>query len=262
MLSRSSKAERHRKRLMHSKLTIQRKRRNGRVWCRPRRHRYCCIKHTMRQTCIETTSPSTARSGFAWFSSAIPEVIWPAGRDGLPAEVPRCPANPIFGRARPIMGQQPNAAAAASVNPSLTGRVNPSFRTARAPKAAWSASRRLPRFEPSRLSGGWPLPKNAGRTDRTILPIRANCANLADESTPARKSAALTRATPSAAHDAAPHATSTAPCLQAQLKLPSGEALDSLLKVHEILGTELPNGVLDVYEAGGGSISFLPSDVL
>ena len=156
----------------------------------------------MRQTCIETTSPSTARSGFAWFSSAIPEVIWPAGRDGLPAEAPRCPANPIFGRARPIMGQQPNAAAAASVNPSL--RVDPSFRTARAPKAAWRASRRLPGFEPSRLLGGWPLPKNAGRTDRTTLPIRANCANLADESTPMRRSAALSRTTPSTAHDADP----------------------------------------------------------
>jgi SAM-dependent methyltransferase len=77
-----------------------------------------------------------------------------------------------------------------------------------------------------------------------------------------RTSAALSRTTPSAAHDAAPRATSTAAGLQAQLKLPSGEALDSLLKVHEILGTELPNGVLDIYEAGGGSISFLPSDVL
>jgi SAM-dependent methyltransferase len=78
-----------------------------------------------------------------------------------------------------------------------------------------------------------------------------------------RKSAALslTRTTPSA-HDAPPRATSTAADLRAQLKLPSGEALDSLLKVHEILGTELPNGVLDVYEAGGGSTSFLPSDVL
>jgi hypothetical protein len=77
-----------------------------------------------------------------------------------------------------------------------------------------------------------------------------------------RNSAALSRTTPSAAHDAAPHVTSTAASLQAQLKLPSGEALDSLLKVHEILGTELPNGVLDIYEAGGGSISFLPTDVL
>ena len=136
---------------MHSELTIQRKRRNGKFRCRPRRHRYCCIKHAMRQTCIETTSQNAARSGFAWFSSAIPEVVWPAGRDGLPAEAPRYPANPIFGRARPIMGQQPNAAAAASVNPALTDRVNPSFRTARAPM---------------------------------------------------RKSAALSRATPSAAHDA------------------------------------------------------------
>jgi SAM-dependent methyltransferase len=216
----------------------------------------------MTQTCIETTLPNTAKSGFAWFSSAIPQVIWPAGRGGSPAEAARCPANPIFGRARPIMGQESNAVAAAAVNPSLTGRVNPSFRTARAPKAARAASRRLPRFEPSRLSGGWPLPKNAGRTDRTTLLIRANCANLADESTTMSKSAALSRTTSSATYDAAPRATSTAAGLQAQLKLPSGEALDSLLKVHEILGTELPNGVLDVYEAGGGSISFLPSDLL
>jgi hypothetical protein len=92
----------------------------------------------MGQTCIETTSRSTARPGLAWFSSAIPEVIWPAGRVGLPAETPQYPSNPIFGRARPIMGQQPNAAAAASVNSSLTGAVNPSFRTARTPKAAWA----------------------------------------------------------------------------------------------------------------------------
>jgi SAM-dependent methyltransferase len=112
------------------------------------------------------------------------------------------------------------------------------------------------------LSGSSPLPKNASRTDRTTLPIRANCASLADESTTMTKSAVLSRTTPSAAHDAAPRATSTAAGLQARLKLPSGEALDSLLRVHEILGTELPNGVLDIYEAGGGSISFLPSDVL
>jgi hypothetical protein len=169
---------------MHSKLTIQRKRHDGKASCRPRRHRYCCIKRAMRQISIETTSPSTPRSRFGWFSSVIPEVIWPAGRDDLPVETARCPANPIFGPARPTMGQQPNVAAAASVIPSLTGRVNPSFRTARAPKAARGASRRLPRFEPSGLSGRWRLPKNAGRTDRTTLPIHANCANLADESTP------------------------------------------------------------------------------
>jgi SAM-dependent methyltransferase len=220
----------------------------------------------MTQTCTETTSPTPARSGFAWFSDAIPQLIRPAGRDGSPAEAPRCSADPIFGHARPIMGQQPNTAAAASVNPSLTGRVNFSFRTAPASKTAPHASRQLPRLEPSRsLSGGWPLPKNAGRTERTTLRIRANRANLADESISMRTSAALSRTTPSALHDAAPRATSAAAALhalQAQLKLPSGEAMDSLLKVHDILAAQLPDGVVEVYEAGGGSISFLPSDVL
>src|SRR5665213_2483748 len=39
--------------------------------------------------------------------------------------------------------------------------------------------------------------------------------------------------------------------LQARLKLPPGEAFDSLFAVHDILDDELPNRKLDVYEAGG-----------
>lgn len=50
--------------------------------------------------------------------------------------------------------------------------------------------------------------------------------------------------------------------LQARLKLPPGEAFDSLIAVHDILGAELPNRRLTVYEAGGGSTSFLPPDVV
>jgi SAM-dependent methyltransferase len=217
----------------------------------------------MTQTCTETTSPTTAKSGFAWFSAAIADVIRPTGRDGSPTEAPRCLADPIFGHARPIMGQQPNTVAAASVNASLTGKVNFSLRTTLASEAT---PHRVAKLQSSGLlSGGWPLPKNAGPIERTTLRIRANRANLADESIPMRTSAALNLTQPSTVHDAAPRATSTAAALhalQAQLKLPSGEALDSLLGIHDILGAQLPDGVVEVYEAGGGSISFLPPDVL
>lgn len=41
-----------------------------------------------------------------------------------------------------------------------------------------------------------------------------------------------------------------------------GEAVESLHSVHHILQAQLPDGGLDVYEAGGGSTSFLPPDVL
>jgi SAM-dependent methyltransferase len=50
--------------------------------------------------------------------------------------------------------------------------------------------------------------------------------------------------------------------LQVLLDLPPGEALDSLLAVHEILNVELPEHKLNIYEAGGGSTSFLPPEVL
>jgi len=49
---------------------------------------------------------------------------------------------------------------------------------------------------------------------------------------------------------------------QSLLDLPPGEARESLLAVHGILGTRLPAGKLAIYEAGGGSTSFLPLDVL
>jgi len=46
------------------------------------------------------------------------------------------------------------------------------------------------------------------------------------------------------------------------LDLPSGEARESLLAVHGILRAVLPPGKLAIYEAGGGSTSFLPLGVL
>jgi SAM-dependent methyltransferase len=49
---------------------------------------------------------------------------------------------------------------------------------------------------------------------------------------------------------------------QSLLDLPPGEARESLLAVHGILGATLPLSHLKIYEAGGGSTSFLPLDVL
>jgi SAM-dependent methyltransferase len=49
---------------------------------------------------------------------------------------------------------------------------------------------------------------------------------------------------------------------QSLLDLPPGEACQSLLAVHGILDTKLPPTGLSIYEAGGGSTSFLPLDVL
>jgi SAM-dependent methyltransferase len=46
------------------------------------------------------------------------------------------------------------------------------------------------------------------------------------------------------------------------LDLPSGEARESLLAVHGILRAILPRAKLAIYEAGGGSTSFLPLSVL
>jgi SAM-dependent methyltransferase len=46
------------------------------------------------------------------------------------------------------------------------------------------------------------------------------------------------------------------------LDLPSGEARESLLAVHGILHAVLPRTNLAIYEAGGGSTSFLPLSVL
>jgi SAM-dependent methyltransferase len=49
---------------------------------------------------------------------------------------------------------------------------------------------------------------------------------------------------------------------QPLLDLPPGEARQSLLAVHGILDTKLPPTSLSIYEAGGGSTSFLPLEIL
>jgi SAM-dependent methyltransferase len=49
---------------------------------------------------------------------------------------------------------------------------------------------------------------------------------------------------------------------QSLLDLPPGEARQSLLTVHSILEAKLPPTRLAIYEAGGGSTSFLPLEVL
>ncbi len=49
---------------------------------------------------------------------------------------------------------------------------------------------------------------------------------------------------------------------QALLDLVPGEARDSLVAVHNLLRRELPQGRLATYEAGGGSCSFLPAELL
>jgi SAM-dependent methyltransferase len=48
---------------------------------------------------------------------------------------------------------------------------------------------------------------------------------------------------------------------QSLLDLPPGEARKSLLAVHEILTANLPSDRLAIYEAGGGSTSFLPLSI-
>lgn len=49
---------------------------------------------------------------------------------------------------------------------------------------------------------------------------------------------------------------------QSLLDLPHGEARQSLLTVHSILEARLPQRRLAIYEAGGGSTSFLPLNVM
>lgn len=49
---------------------------------------------------------------------------------------------------------------------------------------------------------------------------------------------------------------------QSLLALPEGEARESLLAVHGVLNATLPSERLAIYEAGGGSTSFLPLNVL
>jgi SAM-dependent methyltransferase len=50
--------------------------------------------------------------------------------------------------------------------------------------------------------------------------------------------------------------------LPARLDLPDGEARRSLLAVHTVVLKALPAGELAIYEAGGGSTSFLPTTLL
>jgi SAM-dependent methyltransferase len=57
-------------------------------------------------------------------------------------------------------------------------------------------------------------------------------------------------------------ASPTARHPQSVLELPAGEARDSLLAVHATLMKELPRRPLAIYEAGGGSTSFLPLEVM
>jgi SAM-dependent methyltransferase len=45
---------------------------------------------------------------------------------------------------------------------------------------------------------------------------------------------------------------------QALLELPIGQARSSLLAVHDVLNANLPPATLSIYEAGGGSTSYLP----
>ena len=59
----------------------------------------------MTQASIGTIPDSAARSKFAWFLRAILEALLPRDRDCLPAAPLPCPANPISGRARPILDQ-------------------------------------------------------------------------------------------------------------------------------------------------------------
>jgi SAM-dependent methyltransferase len=68
--------------------------------------------------------------------------------------------------------------------------------------------------------------------------------------------------TATSARDSVRRTTLSAAELQTLLELPAGEAFDSLMTVHEILTVELPAHGLSVYEAGGGSTSFLPPEVL
>ena len=70
----------------------------------------------------------------------------------------------------------------------------------------------------------------------------------------------LAHATPAADAFAPAAASSAHP--QSLLDLPPGEARDSLLAVHGVLGASLPQVPLAIYEAGGGSTSFLPLDML
>jgi 2-polyprenyl-3-methyl-5-hydroxy-6-metoxy-1,4-benzoquinol methylase len=167
----------------------------------------------MKQTFTETLTPEAARPRIAWFSAAIPEVVWPDGHRGRPENSRPCPANPISGQDSPIMDQR--------------------LASARERRVAELRHMPFPRQSPGR--------KSAMRKSTAL--------NLA-------------RVVPTGRLEAPPRPTAAIIHLKAPLHLPPGEALDSLLAVHRILGAELSKRELAVYEAGGGSTSFLPADLL
>jgi SAM-dependent methyltransferase len=76
----------------------------------------------------------------------------------------------------------------------------------------------------------------------------------------------LTRAAPAGATAGARAAVDGAPLRaahpQSMLDLPPGKARQSLVAVHSILNANLPPTSLSIYEAGGGSTSFLPLEIL
>jgi SAM-dependent methyltransferase len=74
------------------------------------------------------------------------------------------------------------------------------------------------------------------------------------------KTATIDFASTTPAGGYAPTSASAHP--QSLLDLPAGEARESLLAVHAVLGSRLPPTRLAIYEAGGGSTSFLPLEVL
>ena len=74
--------------------------------------------------------------------------------------------------------------------------------------------------------------------------------------------AAFERAAPTNLTQPAPSMSLAVAHPQSLLDLPPGGARQSLLTVHSILDTQLPPVRLNIYEAGGGSTSFLPLDVL
>ena len=117
------------------------------------RHRYCCVDHAMTQASIGTIPGSAARCKFARLLRAISEALLPRDRNCLPAAPLPCPANPISGRARPILDQPMNAASATPVNGSLTGMVNFCFHSASASRAARAPTRHASKFD----SAGMPL---------------------------------------------------------------------------------------------------------
>jgi SAM-dependent methyltransferase len=167
----------------------------------------------MRPTLNETITPRAARTKIAWYSAAIPHVLWMNSNRGLPVNPIPCHTNPVFGQASPIMDQ----------------------RLAEAREHRVDELRHMP-----------------------------SLCQIAGRNTPERGSAAANpaRAAPSERHHAPPRPAAAVIDLQAPLHLSPGEALESLLAAHRILSAELPKHELAVYEAGGGSTSFLPPDVL